>query len=38
MMFNMISAAGTGALVRRHGKINSTVYKEILNGLMVSLF
>ena len=26
----MISAAGTGLLVRLHGKINTTVYKEIL--------
>ena len=29
-MFGMISAAGTGTLVRLHGKINTTVYKEIL--------
>ena len=26
----MISVAGTGPLVRLHGKINATVYKEIL--------
>ena len=30
MVFNRISAAGTGPLVRLHGKINSTIYKEIL--------
>ena len=31
LMFSMISAAaGTGLLVRLHGKINATVYKEIL--------
>ena len=28
--FGMISAAGTGPLVRLHSKINLTVYKEIL--------
>ena len=26
MVFGMISAAGTGYLVRLHGKINATVY------------
>ena len=30
MVFCMISATGTGTLVRLHGKINTTVYKEIL--------
>ena len=30
MVFSMISVAGTGPLVRIHGKINATVYKEIL--------
>ena len=30
MVFGMISFAGTGPLVRLHGKINATVYKEIL--------
>ena len=30
MVFCMISTAGTGPLVRLHGKINATVYKEIL--------
>ena len=30
MVFGMILAAGTGSLVRLHGKINATVYKEIL--------
>ena len=30
MVFGMISAAGTGPLVRLHGKINAAVYKEIL--------
>ena len=30
MVFDMISATGTGPLVRLHGKINATVYKEIL--------
>ena len=29
MEFGMISAPGTGTLVRLHGKINTTVYKEI---------
>ena len=28
--FGGISSAGTGPLVRLHGKINTTVYKEIL--------
>ena len=30
MMFGVFSVAGTGPLVRLHGKINITVYKEIL--------
>ena len=30
MVFGMISVAGTGLLVRLHGKINATTYKEIL--------
>ena len=30
MVFCMISAAGTGSHVRIHGKINGTVYEEIL--------
>ena len=30
MVFGMISAAGTGPLVRLHDKINIIVYKEIL--------
>ena len=30
MVFGMISVASTGPLVRLHGKINATVYKEIL--------
>ena len=30
MVFGMISVSGTGSLVRLHGKINATVYKEIL--------
>ena len=30
MVFSMISTAGTRLLVRLHGKINATVYKEIL--------
>ena len=30
MAFGMISDAGTGPLVKLHGKINETVYKEIL--------
>ena len=30
MVFGMISAAGTEPLVRLHSKINTTVYKEIL--------
>ena len=30
MVFGIISTAGTGPLVRLHGKINTTVYKEIL--------
>ncbi len=30
MVFGMISTAGTGPLVRLHGKINAAVYKEIL--------
>ena len=30
MVFGMISATGTGLLVRLHGKINTVVYKEIL--------
>ena len=29
MFFGIISAAGTGPLVRLLGKINATVYKEI---------
>ena len=27
MMFGIITVAGTGPLVREHGKINATVYK-----------
>ena len=30
IVFGMISAAGTRPLVKPHGKINATVYKEIL--------
>ena len=30
MVFGMILAAGTGPLVWLHGKMNVTVYKEIL--------
>ena len=30
MVFGMISAARTGTLVGLHGKINATVYKDIL--------
>ena len=30
MVFGMISAAGPGALVRLHGRINAAVYKEML--------
>ena len=30
IVFGMISIAGTGPLVRLHGKIYATVYKEIL--------
>ena len=30
MVFCMISAAGTGSLVRLNSKINASVYKEIL--------
>ena len=30
MLFSIISDSGTGSLVRLHGKINSTLYKEIL--------
>ena len=30
MVFGMIYASGTGTLVRLNGKINATVYKEIL--------
>ena len=30
VVFGMMSAAGTGPLLVRHGKINATVYKEIL--------
>ena len=30
MMFGMISVTATGPLVRLHGEINATVYKEIL--------
>ena len=30
MVFGMISIAGTGPLVKLHGKINANVYKEIL--------
>ena len=29
MVFGMISAAGTVPLIRRHGKINATICKEI---------
>ena len=31
MVFGMITTAGTVPLVRLNGKINATVYKEILN-------
>ena len=31
MIFGMISATGTWSFVRLHGKINASVYKEILN-------
>ena len=30
MVFGMISAAGPGAFVRLHGRINTSVYKELL--------
>ena len=30
MVLGMIAAAGTGPLVSLHGKINTTVYKELL--------
>ena len=30
MVFGMISTAGIGPLVNLHGKINTSVYKEIL--------
>ena len=30
MVFSMIPGAGTGLLVKLHGKINAIVYKEIL--------
>ena len=36
-MFGMISAAGTGTLIRLHGKINTTVYKEILKKHVLNL-
>ena len=36
MVFGMISAAGTGPLIRLHGKINATVYKEILKKHVVT--
>ena len=36
IVFSMISvAAGTGPLVKLHGKINATVYKVILNKQVV---
>ena len=34
MVFGMISVACTGTLLRLHGKINATVYKEILKKLV----
>ena len=36
MVFGMISVAGIEPLVRLHGKINATVYKEILKKHLVS--
>ena len=36
MVFGMISVAGTGPLVRLHGKINATVFKEISKKHVVS--
>ena len=30
MVFGMISTAGTGTLMRLHGKINATIYKDLL--------
>ena len=35
MMFAMISVADTGPLLRPHGKINTTLYKEILKKQVV---
>ena len=29
MVFGMISVAGTGPLVRLHGEINTTAYRDI---------
>ena len=37
MVFGMITAAGIGLLVRRHGKINTTVYKKILKKYVLNL-
>ena len=37
MVFGKIMAAGTGPLVRLHGKINATVYKEILTKHVINL-
>ena len=36
MVFGRISEAGTGPLVRLHGKINASVYKEILKKYVVT--
>ena len=37
MVFDLISASGTGPLVRLHGKINATVYKKILKKHVLNL-
>ena len=37
MVFGMISVVGTGPLVRFRGKINTTVYKEILKKYVPNL-
>ena len=34
MVFAMISEAGTGPLVRLHGKINATVYKKYWRNML----
>ena len=36
MVFGIISVSGTRPLVRLHGKINATVYKEILKKHIVT--